>query len=212
MEKHYIYKMTSPSAKSYIGRTKDFDQRMKQHEGRSLKNKNNKALYNAIQKYGWDNFTKEIIAEVLSDDAPQIEEIMMIKYNSVKQGYNMTYATMGGDVWEGRRDTQEYKDYIEHQREIQSGENNGFYGKTHTEENKKKMTQVGYQNGMFGKKHSDEAIQKQKQKAKGRFSLDWYIDRNGQEEGTRLYEERRQFLKNRNLKKDKYGRFISKSQ
>jgi hypothetical protein len=63
---------------------------------------------------------------------------------------------------------------------------------------------------MYGKKHSNSAIQKQKEKAKGRFSLEWYIDRNGKEEGTRLWEERRVFLKNRNLPKDENGKFLKK--
>jgi hypothetical protein len=70
---------------------------------------------------------------------------------------------------------------------------------------------TGELNGMYGKSHSEEAKQKQKEKAKGRFSLEWYIDRNGSEEGTRLYEERRTWLKNRNLKKDSKGRFIKGS-
>ena len=64
---------------------------------------------------------------------------------------------------------------------------------------------------MYGKSHSEEAKQKQREKAKGRFSLEWFIDINGKEEGTRLYEERRTWLKNRNLKKDSKGRFIKGS-
>ena len=63
---------------------------------------------------------------------------------------------------------------------------------------------------MYGKTHSEESKKKLKEKAKGRFSLEWYIDRNGKEEGTRLYEERRVWLKSRNLKKDENGRFLKK--
>jgi hypothetical protein len=66
----------------------------------------------------------------------------------------------------------------------------------------------GSGNAMYGKSHSEETKQKQKEKAKGRFSLEWYIDRNGKEEGTQLYEGRKLWLKNRNLKKDSKGRFI----
>jgi hypothetical protein len=66
----------------------------------------------------------------------------------------------------------------------------------------------GEKNPMYGKTHSDETLKKLQQKAKGRFSLQWYIDRNGKEEGTRLYEERRVWLKSRNLKKDENGRFL----
>jgi hypothetical protein len=63
---------------------------------------------------------------------------------------------------------------------------------------------------MYGKTHSVEAKLKQKEKAKGRYSLNWFIDRNGKEDGVRLYEERNLWLKNRNLKKDSFGKFISK--
>jgi len=211
MDKQYIYKLTSPSNKIYIGRTKDYIARMQQHESRYDKGKENKVLYDAIKKYGWENFTKEIIAEVNSKDAPDLEQLMMTKYDSVKNGYNMTYSTNGGDVWEGRRDTQAYLDYIEKTRENSTGHKNSMYGKHHKEPSKKQMSHPGEKNPMFGKSHSTEAIQKQKEKAKGRFSLEWFIDRNGKEEGTRLWEERRVWLKSRNLPKDENGKFFKKN-
>ena len=67
----------------------------------------------------------------------------------------------------------------------------------------------GENNGMYGKTHSNESRDKLKAKAKGRFTLDWYKERNGDVEGERLYEERRVWLKNRNLKKDEHGRFLN---
>jgi hypothetical protein len=63
-------------------------------------------------------------------------------------------------------------------------------------------------NGMYGKTHSEESKDKLKAKAKGRFTLDWYKEKNGDVEGERLYEERRVWLKSRNLKKDENGRFL----
>jgi hypothetical protein len=100
------------------------------------------------------------------------------------KGYNDTYKGSGGDNWKGRRDSDEYMDFIS------------------------KMKKVNQSNRMHRKTHSEETKQKLKEKAKGRFSLEWYIDRNGKEEGIRLYEERRLWLKSRNLKKDEHGRFI----
>lgn len=182
-----IYKITSPSKKVYIGRTNNLNRRILEHK--STARSGGWSLHKAINKYGWDNMVVEEIAKVVPEESQTIEEAFIILYDSVKNGYNDTYIGSGGDQWKGRRNTKEYKEYI------------------------KKMTRIngGYNNGMFGKSQSVETISKMKQKAKGRFSLDWYIDRNGKQEGTRLYEERRQFLKNRNLKKDKYGRFISKT-
>ena len=184
-----IYKITSPSKKVYIGRTSDLSRRITEHKSTAKKG-GKWSLHKAIRKYGWDNMVVEEIAKVVPDESQTIEEAFIILYDSVRSGYNDTYIGAGGDQWKGRRHTKEFKRFVKRISE----------------------TKVGYKNPMFGKKHSDEAIQKQKQKAKGRFSLDWYIDRNGKKEGTRLYEERRQWLKNRNLKKDKYGRFISKNQ
>lgn len=181
-----IYKITSPIGKVYIGRTNDFDNRMSQHKHNAFAKKLNNSLYKAIRKYGWDNMIKKIVCEVEPTKVCKMEEELILAYNSVKGGYNDSYLSGGGDNWKGRRDTNEYMEWLQ------------------------KMKLINQINRMHGKNHSDETKQKQKEKAKGRFSLDWFIDRNGKEDGIRLYEERRLWLKNRNLKKDSFGKFISK--
>jgi len=201
-----IYKLTSPSGKYYIGRSKNYDNRMKQHESRS-KTSDEIVLYKAIRKYGWDNFTKEILAEVSNSEAVEIEEFFIEKYNAVTEGYNMTYKGCGGDIWEGRRDTKEYEEYCI-LKSKQSSENNGFKGKRHTLESLKKMSHPDYKNGMFGKNHSESTKGKMKQKAAGRFSLPWYIDRYGKEEGTTKNNNRCKSLSERKLKRDEYGRYV----
>jgi predicted GIY-YIG superfamily endonuclease len=55
----YIYKITSPSGKIYIGITKDINRRFKSYE--KLRCKNQIFLYNSILKYGWENHIKEIL-------------------------------------------------------------------------------------------------------------------------------------------------------
>lgn len=181
-----IYKLTSPKGKVYIGRAQNFNERMIGHKYAAYTKKINTSLYKAVRKYGWDNFTKEIICEVNREDAQRIEEELILAYNSVKLGYNDTYLGGGGDMWKYRRDTDEYMEWIE------------------------KMKIVNQTNRMHGKMHTESTIQKQKEKAKGRYSLEWFIDRNGKEEGERLYEKRRVWLKSRSLKKDESGRFIKK--
>lgn len=180
-----IYKLTSPNGKVYIGRAHNFNERMIGHKYAAYTKKINTSLYKAIRKYGWDNFTKEIICEINTEDAQKIEEELILAHNSVKLGYNDTYLGGGGDMWKYRRDTDEYMEWIE------------------------KMKKVNQHNRMHGKTHSDEAKLKQKEKAKGRYSLEWFEDRYG-DEGKQKYEDRRVWLKSRNLKKDKDGRFIKK--
>ena len=181
-----IYKISSPKGKVYIGRTNNFDGRMIEHKCSALTKKSKNSLHKAIRKYGWDNMTKEIICEIDSENSQRVEEEFILAYDSVKRGYNDTYNGGGGSRWEGRRDTKEYAEFIEKMKLINGGTNNGMYGKT----------------------HSDESRDKLKERAKGRFTLDWYKERNGDVEGERLYEERRVWLKSRNLKKDEKGRFL----
>lgn len=181
-----IYKISSPKGKVYIGRTNNFDGRMAEHKCNALTKKSKNSLYKAIRKYGWDNMIKEIICEIDAENAQKVEEEFILAYDSVKRGYNDTYNGGGGSRWEGRYDTKEYTEFIEKMKIINKGKNNGMYGKSH----KKSTTEI------------------MKEKAKGRYSLEWFKERNGEEEGLRLYEERRMWLKNRNLKKDENGRFV----
>ena len=178
-----IYKISSPAGKVYIGRTNDFDVRMYQHKHCALIKNYKNSLYKAIRKYGWDNMLKEIICEVEPTMAQKLEEELILAHNSVTGGYNDSYKGGGGDNWEGRRDTDEYMEWIE------------------------KMKKINNSNKMHGKTHSTETKQKQKEKAKGRYSLEWFVDRYGND-GETKYEERRMWLKNRNLKKDENGRFV----
>jgi group I intron endonuclease len=179
-----IYKIVSPIKKVYIGRTNDFNKRMNDHKHNAFTKKLPNSIYKAIRKYGWDNMVKEIICEVDPIIAQKLEEEFILSHNSVKSGYNDTYSGAGGDIWKDRRDTDAYMEWVA------------------------KMKVINKKNRMHGKNHSLSTIELQKQKAKGRFTLDWFIDRNGKEEGKRLYEERREWLKNRNLKKDLNGKFI----
>ena len=189
MENEVIYKISSPKGKVYIGRTKNFNGRMAEHKHNALTKNAMYPIHKAIRKYGWDNMTKEIICEVEASQAQKLEEQFILAYDAVKKGYNDTYTGGGGDPWVGRRDTKEYMVWIEKMKEINAGENNGMYGKT----------------------HRADTLDKLKAKAKGRFTLDWYKDRYGDSDGERLYEERRVWLKNRNLKKDENGRFVKSS-
>ena len=85
---YLIYKYTSPSGKSYIGQTNRPTARRREHQ--QLKN-GCTAFYNAIQKYGWNNFTQETLAENISlEEANILEPKFIIEHNTLApNGYNL---------------------------------------------------------------------------------------------------------------------------
>jgi group I intron endonuclease len=87
MGDYLVYKHTSPSGKSYIGQTKDYDKRCNQHKLST----GCRAINSAINKYGWDNFTHEILIEGLSlDEANRWEEVLIKELNTLApNGYNL---------------------------------------------------------------------------------------------------------------------------
>ncbi len=97
MEEHNncVYKHTSPSGKVYIGITCTTPSaRWRNGSGYSSQ----PAIANAIKKYGWDNFSHEILAENLTrEEATEKEQeyILLFKSNDPKYGYN---CTSGGDA------------------------------------------------------------------------------------------------------------------
>lgn len=84
-----IYKHTSPSGKVYIGQTKRGKFRWK---GGKSAYTNGKKFFQAIEKYGWKNFTHVIIEDgILSQNEADEREVFWIQfYDSYRNGYNMT--------------------------------------------------------------------------------------------------------------------------
>lgn len=91
----YIYKITNKiNGKAYIGKTEfSVERRWKEHLSESKKPRCSKRpLYRAINKYGSDNFTVEILEE--TKDAENREKYWIELYQTYSKGYN---ATKGGD-------------------------------------------------------------------------------------------------------------------
>lgn len=89
-----VYKHTSPSNKVYIGITNQkVNRRFRKGKGYS----NNKHFFNAIEKYGWDNFQHEILFENFTkEEAKLMEQCYIALYNSYDsdKGYN---NSLGGE-------------------------------------------------------------------------------------------------------------------
>ena len=151
---------------------------------------NNSYFYNAIQKYGWDEFEHKIIAKNLTQNEANImEEELIKKYQSTdrNKGYNIMF---GGDNHSLNDETKKKLSIITKERmsnytaeELKaigskisvalSGENNGFYGKKHTETTKQKMSKnhadfSGENHPMYGKHHSEETRNEWSKKRRGK--------------------------------------------
>lgn len=73
------------NGKKYIGQTSNYVRRCQPTNYKGCTK-----LYNAIMKYGWDNFTHEILEDNLTlEQANQREEYYINLYNTVKDGYNI---------------------------------------------------------------------------------------------------------------------------
>lgn len=98
-----IYKYVNKSnGKVYIGQTVNETKRKNEHKRRSKKQKQiQSAFYNAIDKYGWDNFEYSVLETINAETLEELKaklnplEIKYIQeYDSYNNGYN---NTLGGD-------------------------------------------------------------------------------------------------------------------
>ena len=105
----YLYRLTSPSGKSYIGIAKDYRQRWRMHRYRANRG-DNSALYSAIRKYKWESFSSEILVIGSFEYVKQLEIRVIQVFNTLyPNGYNMT---KGGDGSTGRPTPQHVRDKI----------------------------------------------------------------------------------------------------
>lgn len=144
-----IYKIINNiNGKVYIGQTiRSLEKRFQLHCQKSnpcIK------IKNAIQKYGKENFTIELICETKEQEEADKLEIFWISYfDSTKSGYNIAVGGTNG-VMTGRKHTEESKHKMS---KAQSGEKSFMYGKHHTNETKLKISEShsGEKNHMYGK-------------------------------------------------------------
>ena len=94
--------LKSPSGKIYIGQTiRPIEKRFKSHQH---KNSACSAIYNAIQKYGWDNFEKDWY-ECPDEDLNFDEELLVREMKTLSpDGYNLKE---GGDNGKMSKETKQ---------------------------------------------------------------------------------------------------------
>ena len=98
-QRFLIYRLTSPSGKTYVGYTgQTIKRRFRQHELKALSGVKH-PLSSALRKYGADNFTVEVLSTHATVEEAFEEEIAQIALHA--KGYNLS---VGGeeDLREGR--------------------------------------------------------------------------------------------------------------
>lgn len=174
------------NGKVYIGQT---CQKPEKRWGNGNNYKDSPKFFNAILKYGWDNFEHIILYKNLSlEQANQLEKNLIKQYKSqddnfgynIKEGGSNSKHTEETKIKIGEANKKALKGHkwSQHQKELISemftGEGNPFYGKTHTEETKNKISKhrkgkcSGKDHWMYGKHHTKEELQKMSKNRKGK--------------------------------------------
>jgi group I intron endonuclease len=141
-----IYILTSPSKKQYIGQTvRDLLKRIFEHED----NEECCMIYNAIHKYGLENFTVEVLHETDNNDELDKFEIMYIKERNTlyPNGYNIRTGGKNGLHCEASK---------EKMRQSKLGEKNHNFGKPRTDITKMRISiaKKGEKHHFYGKELS----------------------------------------------------------
>lgn len=94
MKKYCIYKHVAPNGKVYIGQTNDI-----KHRWFPSNYVNSTYFYNAIRKYGWENFQHIILEDNLTLEEANIKEQYYIKLydaTNYEKGYNFRIGGENG--------------------------------------------------------------------------------------------------------------------
>ena len=193
-----VYKHTAPNGKVYIGITSKTPVRRFGRKGQGYKS--NPHFWNAIQRYGWDSITHEILFENLTfSEAGNIEKQLIAEYRSAdpEHGYNIALGGQGNTMNDCTRlklskrqkavwCNQEYKEKrikemkerwaSEEYKAQHSGKNASMYGHHHSQETKENIAITRKERNIphpcIGRKLSDETKAKISRANSGRrYSL-----------------------------------------
>jgi group I intron endonuclease len=149
-------------------------------------------LLKAVKKHGKENFSREILHTCSSDEAAFSKEIELVTEEFVKS--DSTYNIIVGGTG------------------FPSGENHPNFGIPLSEEHKKRLHKSGEEHGMYGKHHSDETKKLISEKTKGKNNHSYGKKRPKEvvekisrgHRGKKLSEEHKE-----NLRKSLSGRTLS---
>ena len=190
------------NGKSYVGiTTRKIARRWYEHC--YVGNSCGQLLNKAINKYGIDAFEIQVVASAKTIvDLKELEKQLIVQYQTkVPNGYNLTD---GGDGLTGYRHTEEQKkrngdakrgtvlsdETKQKMKDAHLGENNHFYGKSHSEETKQRISETKKANPTrywLGKKRDEET--------KLKFSLA-KLDKPSWNKGLKMTDEARKNMSN----------------
>ena len=197
-----IYKITNTvNGKSYIGQT--VHDAKKTRISKHLSGKGSQLVKQAIEKYGKDAFTYEILHDGIIPEFLDTLEIAAIKaFNTIApHGYNLTY---GG---EGCSPSKQTRKKISDAMRGRKGENNSFYGKTHSEETRHIISEKNK-----GRERSEEHRQKHAKALRGRKYTEEHRRKISESrKGKKLSEETRRKISESNRGKNHpfFGKTLS---
>ncbi len=169
-----IYKITNNvNGKVYIGESVDLKKRESKYKG--LHCKGQQKIYNSIKKYGWENFTFEVL------EYCKIEDLKSLEYQYHKYYYDELGAIMllnlragggGGQSFiseETRKKLSDAKKGEKHHFFGKRGEGTPNFGKIYTDETRKNISesQKGEKCHNWGKKATKETKLKMSEAQKG---------------------------------------------
>lgn len=156
----YIYKITNPSGRIYIGKTTRLANRIS-----CYKNNNSSKqiiISRSISKYGWDKHIFEVLAIVPADQLNKLEQKYIQEYNSFHyENENGMNLTKGGEGTFGRIPTTEQREKL----------SRSLQGRYHSDETKQlmKSIKIGKPSNFTSHSHTDESRQKISLANKGRI-------------------------------------------
>ena len=211
-----VYKISNTlSGRYYIGYSTNINKRFTVHRSKLKQNcHDNIFLQRAYNLDGEDKFIYEIIHICDTEEEAKEIELQYLTDLTIRNIiYNLNFNNSGGDLLTHHPDKEKIRVKIlnscketlnkmtpeeRSQKYGKFGDKNGMYGKTHTEEVRKTISEInkgrvsvnkgkkaseetrqkisenaklriGEKNSFFGKHHSEETIQKIKEKSKGRL-------------------------------------------
>ena len=170
--------------KIYVGSAIDLHKRIYNHCYLLRKNEHrNPHLQAAWNKYGEENFEFAVVEECEKDDLLFEEQFWLDRFDSYDNKYGYNICPIAGSTI-GKKLSEETKEKIrtkaigrkvsdearKKMSEARCGNNNGMYGKHHSEESIQKIKDnkpnaTGENNSFFGKHHSDETKELLRKKA-----------------------------------------------